>query len=242
MSLRGPYRSWLVARVVFANIALISLVFLVSAATDEGNLTLAVRVGRVLPLVPIASAIAVKVVLAGVKSRGEITALGALGASPREIALACAFAALVAPVLAALAIVTARVDVDGFYPAPPAAPVVAPAAAGGGFVSGDLGITIDDAGEPHALTSPAPTSPPSALPLHAPAAAALTTLVASLALALAFAREKSRLVLHVPAVVALVLALVAFQLAAAKLLPAFAAAVPMLGLLAIEVRAYLREA
>ncbi len=241
MSLRGPYRSWLVARVVFANIALISLVFLVSAATDEGNLTLAVRVGRVLPLVPIASAIAVKAVLTGVKSRGEITALGALGASPREIALGCAFAALVAPVLAALAIVTARVDVDGFYPAPPAAPVVAPAA-GGGFVSGDLGITIDDAGEPHVLTSPAPTSPPSALPLHARAGAALTTLVASLALALAFAREKSRLVLHVPAVAALVLALVAFQLAAAKLLPAFAAAVPMLGLLAIEVRAYLREA
>jgi len=235
--LRGPYRSWLLARVALANIALIFLTFLVSAATDEGHLSLSVRVGRVLPLVPIASALAVKLTLAGAKNRGELLALEALGASPRAIALTCVAASLAAPIVASLAMLFAQVDVNGFFPAPPSAPVVL--VQGATFASNDLGVVVDDRGALAPLAAAIPVAAKVALPRHARGAAAAATLLASLALALAFGRERRGLS-HAVTGAAVAGALVAFQLAAARLVPAFAPLVPLMALLSVEARAYHR--
>lgn len=239
MLVRGPYRVWLGTRVALANVAILLLALAISAATDEGGVPLASRIGRVLPLVPLASALAVKAVLASAKTRGEIGALAALGTSPHTVATTGVLAALVAPLVAALALLSGRAPVEGFFPAPPAAPRVLVAERG--FVSHDLAIAIDERGELSPLAGAA--APPGAdpLPRNARGGAAAAVLVGSLALGLALARERSKSVHHAPAVLLLVAALLAFQLAAARLVSAFAPLAPMLALLLVELRAYRRE-
>jgi hypothetical protein len=229
--------------VVMAEIAVFALAFAVSVATDEGGLTLAVRLGRVAPLVPLVAAVAAYAVMSGVRSRGEERALGALGVPPRSLALACALGAWMAPALTAMAITFGHVDVEGFYPPPPSAPEIHDS--DGRFVSDDLGAAIADDGAITAYVAKEPHERRTVrlgLPTHARLAAGLTTFLVGVALSLAFAREKKALLDLVPALVCAAAVIVSFQLAAAGRTSAFASLVPALALLAFELRAYLRAA
>lgn len=240
-SLRGPYRRWLVARVLLAETVVLALVFAISAATDEGNVTFFVRLGRVIPLVPLAAAVAVYAVMAGVRKRGEARALESLGVSPRTLSLVCVLAASVLPGLAALSLGSGNVDVRGYFPPPPAAPEIRVVESG--FVSADLGVAVTTEGVLSAYVEPANTlhAPPRAnLPTHARAAAGLTTLLVGVALSLTSARARRRLVDLVPPLACAAAVLVSFQLAAAGLGSAFLATVPAMALLALELRAYRR--
>lgn len=227
---------------------MLAIAFAVSVASDEGGLTLFVRLGRIVPLVPLTSAVAAYAVMAGVRARGEATALGSLGVSPREISLVAAFAALVLPTLAAAALASGRVDVEGFFPPPPVAPELRVEDAR--FVSDDLAVSVAVDGTlaayaPRAagaaLGRAAEPSKIRGLPGHARSAAGLTTFLVGAALALAFSRKKKAFGELVPAIACAAAVLVGFQLAAAGRFSAFGASAPALGLLAYEVRAYLHD-
>ena len=101
-------------------LSLLIVVWLVTAASDEGQLTAGVRAGRTLPLAPLCSAVGAALALGTARARSEVRALEALGRSPAESALYAAIGAAVPSIVMALAIGLAQsVDVGGFYPRAP---------------------------------------------------------------------------------------------------------------------------
>lgn len=233
----------------------IAVVWLVTAASDEGQLTVGTRAGRTLPIAPLCSAIGAALALGTARVRTEVRALEALGRSPSEIARAAAFGAALPSILVGLAIaLTSAIDVSGFYPRPPRSDTFTYEA--GVFTSPSLGVSIGADGEPRAIEV-APRAVDEGLPSGARVSAALATAVAGLALALVSARailrvsmldrnaRRRRRAMAVGFVFGCaLLTLVAFQAAAAHLAPAALAAVPPVGLLAIALVLYLprREA
>src|SRR5688572_12741164 len=77
-------------RALAATLVGLVVVWLVTAASDEGQLTVATRAGRTLPLAPLCSAVGAVVALATARVRSETRALEALGRAPGENALAAA--------------------------------------------------------------------------------------------------------------------------------------------------------
>jgi hypothetical protein len=220
------------------------VVWLVTAASDEGQLTVGARAGRTLPLAPLCSAVGAALALGTARVRQEARAFEALGRSPAEIGRAAAIGAALPSIGVALAIaIIPPVDVSAFYPTPVRGETFQFTESG--FVSPTLGVRIDAEGETYPIDKAA-REPEAELPRGARIAAAASTGVAGLALALVAARaalrrslldRRARRRMRVTAigegVLCVVLTLVAFQAAAARLAPAVLAVVPPLVLLGV---------
>lgn len=159
----------------------LTVTWLVTAASDEGALGWGTRAGRTLPLTPLAAAVGAWGALARVRTRGEGTALAALGQAPPRTAAAAVAGGAVVGLLASLLIGTVpAVDVSGFYP------VATRNAAwqwhDGAFEDAMQGLRVDANGAIVRLT-PAPGSGLQRIPPGGRLAAALATALATLALA-----------------------------------------------------------
>jgi hypothetical protein len=227
-------------RALGATIVGLVVVWLVTAASDEGQLTVGARAGRTLPLAPLCGAVGAVLALGTARVRAETRALEALGRSPGENAYAAAAGAALPSIVIALLIATsARVDVSAFYPRAPRGDVFEYVTTedGGEFVSPTLGVRVDHRGEAHAIATAARVD--DGLPSGARAASALATAIAGVALALVAARaalrvslasreklRRSRLVAAAAGTICVLGSLVAFQAAAARVAPALLAVVP----------------
>lgn len=237
------------ARALGATIIGIVVVWLVTAASDEGQLTVGVRAGRTLPLAPLCSAVGAALALGTARVRDETRALEALGRSPGQTARAAAFGAALPSILIGLAIGTSSiVDVSGFYPRAPRGDTFV--YVDGAFASPTLGVRVAGDGEPRPIEGTGPTADES-LPRHARGAASAATAMAGVALALVAARailrvslqhrrgrRRRRTIAAVQVFVCALLTLVAFQAAAARVAPASLAMLPPALLLGIALLGY----
>ena len=222
------------------------LAWLVSAATDEGQLAFGVRVGRTLPLAPLCSAVGVALTIAGARAREEFAALEASGApSTRSALWAVAGATLPTMVVALVLGVTTVIDVRPFYPQPVIAETFQ-ATLEGGFESRSLGIAVDASGGMEPLTEP--QRPREPLPRLAREAAGLTTAAAGLAFSLSVAlssirrtpmdeskerRRRGRA--FIEGILVAALTLVAFQWSSVRETSPMMATVPSVTLLALSI-------
>jgi hypothetical protein len=223
----------------------LAVVWLVTAASDEGQLTVGARAGRTLPLAPLCSAVGAALALGAARVRLESRAFEALGRSPAETGRAAALGAALPSVVIAIAILAVpSVDVGAFYPRAARGDTFL-YAGDGVFVSPSLGVRIDADGETHPIDVPAPL-PDDGLPRGARLAAATATGTAGISLALLAARaslrrslldrrarRRMRVLAVTEALGCAVLTLIAFQAAAARVAPAALAVVPPLALLAV---------
>jgi hypothetical protein len=238
------------ARALAAALVALAVVWLVTAASDEGQLTASARAGRTLPLAPLCSAVGAALALGTARVREETLALEALGRSPLENLRAAAMGAALPSFIVAIVIaLSARVDVSAFYPHAARSEVFV--REGEAFTSPTLGVRVDDAtGEPHPLPG---GSPDEGLPGGARASAAIATALAGLALALVASRAvlrpgllgpreaRRRRALAIAQGVGCALAsVIAFQAAAAKVAPAALAIAPPCALLAVFALRYRR--
>ena len=219
------------------------VVWLVTAASDEGQLTVGARAGRTLPLAPLCSAVGAALALGTARVRQEARAFEALGRSPARTGRTAALGAALPSVLVALAIVAIpQIDAAAFYPRPAVGDTFV-ATGEGSFISPTLGVRIAPDGETYSIEG-APPAVDDALPRGGRSAAALATGVAGLALALVAARaalrrslldrrglRRMRLAALGEGLGCALLTLVAFQAAAARVAPAALAVVPPLVLL-----------
>lgn len=231
-------------RALGATVLAVAVVWLVTAASDEGQLTAGARAGRTLPLAPLCSAVGAALALGSGRIRHESRAFEALGRSPTATARSAALGAALPSLAVALAIASVpSVDVDGFFPRAARDEVFV--AAGDAFESPTLGVRIDVDGEAEPLTAVS-ASAGGNLPRFARASAALATALAGLSLALvtaratlrrslldARARRRMRASALGEALGCAVLTLVAFQAAATHRAPAPLAVIPPLALLAL---------
>jgi hypothetical protein len=218
----------------------LGLVWLVTAATDEGGVSWGERAGRALPLAPLCAAVGAWAALAPVRVRGEVVALEALGRSPAGIAASAVVGAALLPLVAAIAVcVVPGVRVDGFFPT--AARASSWQWAGGAFVDAARGLRVGADGVPVSVPVLAGAMGVG-LPAFARASAAAVTLLAGLALPLLLARwlvARARPGVDVAATgLAIAASVVAFQAAAAHRVPATLAVLPAAGLLVLAVRRY----
>ena len=220
------------------------VVWIVTAASDEGQLTVGARAGRSLPLAPLCSAVGAVLALGTARVRLESRAFEALGRSPAETSRAAAIGAALPSLVVALAIACVpAVDISAFYPRAVRGDAFVVTA--DGFESRSLGVKIDRDGETTPLET-TPSAPDAGLPNGARLAAAGATALAGLALALVSARaalrrsllderarRRMRATAFVEAFACATLTLILFQAAAARLVPAAAAVVPSSVLLAL---------
>jgi hypothetical protein len=220
--------------------ALVGLVvaWLVTAASDEGQLTAGARAGRTLPIAPLCSAVGAAIALGTPRMRGEARALEGLGRSPAQISLGAALGGALPSIALGLAIATSgAVDVASFYPRPPRADVFVREA--DAFTSPTMGVRVADADGEMMAVDATPIPRDEDLPHGARVSASLATALAGLALALLAARsvlhaslvddraQRRRRVVAVVAGLGCALAtLIAFQAAAARSAPAAIAIVP----------------
>ena len=225
------------ARALGAALLALAVVWLVTAASDEGALTVSARTGRTLPIAPFCSAAAAVLALGTRRVREEARALEALGRSPAQTTRAVAFgAALPSIAIAMLIALHPRVDVGSFYPRATAGDVFVWAEES--FVSPTLGIRVTPNGEATRLDAEQRVAT-EGLPRFARGAAALATAISGTGLALVAAeatlrpslldrrrRRRRTTIALVSALGSAFLTLLAFQAAAAKLAPAALALLP----------------
>ncbi len=237
------------ARALGATLIGIVVVWLVTAASDEGQLTAGVRAGRTLPLAPLCSAIGAALALGTARVRDETRALEALGRSPGQSARSAAIGAALPSILIGIAIASSSViDVSGFYPRAPRGDTFV--YEDGAFSSPTLGVRVTADGEPRAIEGHG-TTDDEGLPPHARAAAATATAIAGVALSLVAARailrvsllhrrgrRRRRIVAGVQVFACVLFTLVAFQAAAARVAPASFAMAPPALLLAVALLGY----
>lgn len=249
---RWDWRS--AARALGATVLALIVVVLITAATDEGQISVAARIARTLPLAPLCTAVGAALALGTSRARSEVRALEALGRSPAESARYAAMGAAVPSIVMAIAIAVAgSVDVGGFYPRAPRGEsfVREPPSAGnqGAFVSSGLGVRVSDDGDARPLDDKSMNLDvgDEGLPRAARGSAATTTALAGIALALVASRavvrpslsdRRTRRRLRIRAAIGVLgcalFTLVAFQAAAAHMAPAMLAVVPPVILLVLE--------
>lgn len=207
--------------------------FLLSVATDEGHLTWSVKLGRALPVAPVAGAAGAWLSRLRGGARHEDVALAALGRAPWQMCAAAALGGASVALLAALAIaLLPSVDMSGFFPALPRASTYR--FEDGGFVDAAHGVMVHLDGSLGTLAARPDLAPATPWPAGARAVASLTTLVAGVALGLAGARVDRRTWRRLGLLVAggLTASVMAFQAAAAGRIPPGWAVVPSILLLA----------
>lgn len=204
---------------------------LIVAATDEGGITWATRVGRSLMTAPVCAAIGAGLTLSVARASGELRALEAIGRREGE-SVRSAIAGGVAPAMLLSALVLAALlDVSSFFPRSDSRKLHVRADATG-FVDDERGLRIDEHGgfTPVARSTAADDS---SVPASARLSAALTIALGSVVFARAAAREagKERRRWIGWALVATALTIAAFQLAASNHLRPIAAPLPLAVLL-----------
>ncbi|MBX3193320.1 MAG: hypothetical protein KF819_40430 [Labilithrix sp.] len=236
-------------RALGATLIGIAVVWLVTAASDEGHLTVAVRAGRALPLAPLCGAVGAALALGTARVREEARALEALGRAPGENARSAALGAALPSIAIGLALlVTSAVDVSGFYPRAPRGDAFV--YRDGAFESASLHVRVTAEGAPEPLDGAA-RAIDDGLPQNARAAASIATALAGLALALIAARaalrvsllddralRRRRVIAGAEVLACALFTLVAFQAAAARVAPAALAIAPPAALLAIALLGY----
>jgi hypothetical protein len=230
------------------------IVGLVTAASDEGQIALFVRVGRTLPLAPIAGAVGVALALGTPRVCSETRALEALGRSPAESMVSAVIgSALPSIAIAMFLFANGRIDIGAFFPRAAHGDVFV--FHNGAFESASIGVRVGPDGQMQPLLAPAATGGADEdLPQGARGAAAATTVLAGLALPLLVARTAVHTSLldprarrrrrNISVAIAFLTALstlVAFQAAAVKLAPALLAAIPSALLLAISLFVEMRS-
>ena len=224
----SPWDLRLAARTAALSSVALLVVVLVEWITDERGVASPGTGGRsigVLPLVPLAGAIAVLVALAPARSSGELRALASLGAPPWRGKIAPIVTASVMAVVSAIAIGAGGMDVRPLFPrSAPASDVRAATNADGSttFSSERRHVHVgpDDVLVRDAVVSPDASS--SDLPNHARAATALAVALAGIALATWVASPKrSKPIRTLLVGVTYAVGLVAsFQVAGARAAPA----------------------
>jgi len=116
----APWDLRLAARTVALATVALGIVGLVEWITDErGVASPGSSGGRsigLVPLVPLAGAVAVAIALAPARTSGEQRALAALGASPFRVRAPATFAAIALAAIAALFVISGRIDVSPLFP------------------------------------------------------------------------------------------------------------------------------
>lgn len=234
-------------RALGATVLALVVVVLITAATDEGQISIAARIARTLPLAPLCSAVGAALTLGTARARSEVRALEALGRSPAESARFAAIGAALPSLVMAFAIgIASSVDVGGFYPRAPRGEAFV--REDGAFVSTGLGVRVMDDGDARPLDEKGTSSSgDEGLPRAARGSAATTTALAGIALALVASRavvrpslsdRRTRRRLRIRAALAVLgcalFTLLAFQAAAARVAPAALAIVPPILLLIAE--------
>jgi len=250
MTARRAWTGWdalVFGRAAGAAGAALLLAWLVTAATDEGGVPWGERLGRTLPLAPLCAALGASAALAPVRWRGEAGALAALGRSRAQIAAAAVAGGALVAIVAALFIgLVRRVDVAGFYPT--ATHGSAWSWDGAAFVEGIRGLRVAAEGMPEHVT-PTAGAVAASLPGFARMAAALTTAVAGLALPMLLSHAllsrspdvrwgRQEGIVALAAIASIAASVIVFQAAAARQLPALAAAVPAVALLGFAFQRY----
>jgi hypothetical protein len=243
MSMRpAPYDLRLAARTLALSVVALSVVGLIEWITDERGVATPGTGGRsigLLPLVPVAGAIAVLVALAPAKASGELRALSALGAAPLRARAAPIVTAALLACLAGVFVAAGAMDVAPLFPPPSIASdyrVEHDERGAVVFVSARRHTKVD---EQDVLTraddAPIDRGNESTLPRHAVLAAALAIAAAGTALALWVGSPLRSRPLRTLIVGALYGAaqVAAFQSAGARAIPALTIVVPSLLLLAI---------
>jgi hypothetical protein len=246
-------------RALAATLVAFAIVWLVTAASDEGQLAVGARAGRTLPLAPLCSAVGAALALATARIRDETRALEALGRSPGETAAAAAIGGALPSLVVALAIaVMPRVDVAPFYPRATVGDTFE--LRDGAFESASLGVRVTLDGFTTRLEGDGDRDAPderdhdAPLPRGARGAAAAATALAGLALSLVAARgtlrtsletrsrrRRGRLFAGLEVALCGLATLIAFQAAAAGVSHAALAAVPSAILLVVVLFGYRRR-
>lgn len=239
------------ARAAYVAALALALSWLLTAATDEGGVAWGERVGRTLPLTPLCSAVGVWAAIAPIKARGEARALEALGRTKAQVGAAAAAGGACISIAAALSVgVLPAVSVTGFYPT---ARLSSPWQWDGtAFVDPVARLRVTEDGTPVFLPTAQSHSEQSPIPRERMAAAlatAMTGIATALLLAQALlATDATRSVSRRPgsrrtAASALVAtgisaaaALILFQAAAVRRVPALLGDVPPLMLLLMAIR------
>jgi hypothetical protein len=220
----------------------LTLVALITAASDEGGLSSLERIGRALPVSPVCAALGVWGALGQVKARGETLALSALGRSFRQIGAPAVAGALAVCLASGVAIASVRsVDVASFYPIathPPSWEW-----RDGAFVDAAHGLRMQADGTIGLLKErSAATFSRVSIPPHGRIAAALATALAGVALALfaakALLEPYGRLVDASACILAAIVTVVLFQAAAARATPAWVSPIPATALAIFAIRRY----
>ncbi len=231
-----PWDRRVLSRSAALTCALLLLAVVLTAATDEGGLPWTERVSRVVPIVPLCSALATGLTLGGRDRRGEGRALEAIGRSPFANAFAAAAGAMAVGALAALAVLLhPSLHVSTFFPTVPAGgsftyDAGAFTSSRGWRILADGSIALPDA----TAASGALARETGGLPTHARAWAALLTLLGTAAFGLTMATMKRQLqrpaLAWGPPVVALVItaatSMVCLQAAAAGRVPVSVTPIP----------------
>lgn len=236
----SPYDVRLAARTVALAAVALTVGVLVEWITDERGVASPGTGGRsigLLPLVPIAGAVAVVVALVPAAASGELRALSALGASPWRARLPAIAAASLLALASAGAIAAGGMDVRPLFPvASRASDVrVEQTADGPTFVSDRRRVRVDvDGVLVRTSDEPAPTDAPS-LPRYARGAVALAVAAAGIALAAWVSGPLRRRPLRALLVGTgyAIAQIAAFQAAGAHALPALVTAAPPLALLVV---------
>lgn len=173
------------ARAGLVAILALALSWLLTAATDEGGVAWGERVGRTLPLTPLCSAIGVWATIAPVKARGEARALEALGRTKAQVAAPAVAAGACIALVAALSLgLLPSVSVAGFYPTAPHS--TAWHWDGTAFIDPVRRLRVGDDGTPVRLSAAESRAPRGQIP-GGRTAAALATAMTGIALALLLA-------------------------------------------------------
>jgi hypothetical protein len=156
-----PYDRALFRRALSAIFVLTVLAAATIVATDEATSTAAMRVARIAAISPLVSAVALLGVAAHARSRGELSALEALGAAPWRALLGVELAGVVAAAVGMVVLVLPWADATSLFPA--VHPVIdwrlaegaARAVAPGIVVHANGVIETTDAAFPRASVAPA---------------------------------------------------------------------------------------
>ncbi|MBL8720178.1 MAG: hypothetical protein JNL79_29605 [Myxococcales bacterium] len=231
----SPWDLRLGLRTLSLSLVTVGLATVVDVVTRERGVPGTTATIGVLPVVPLAVAVAAVIAIAPARSGGELTGLVALGVSPLR-ARAAAFFVAAAISAGAGTLLAARGEVDALFPAPAHASDYRPE--GDGFVSPRKSVRVDAGDHLVRLPSaPAPSVPGE--PAHRRIGAGLAVALAGLALALfAVAPVKRSAVRAASTLVGYGAAQVlAFQLSGAGQLPALLSGVPgalLFGLVLVE--------
>lgn len=230
MAALTPYDVVLARRAAGIGALLAAVAFVLVAATDEAASTLAGRLARLSALLPIAGGIGASIACAQARSRGEASALEAVGVPPFTALRGASLGGALVGAVGAAVVLVGSVDLSPLFPRVALAPAWRTVAEG--FADPARGIVVLPSGELLRRTPDAIAAAAFEAPRFATALALFVAAVAVPAWSAAPSRPSRRLVVALAVATA---AVAAFHLVGAGRLPPIALVVPP-ALLALDAR------